>query len=165
MIPKLQNQQNLRRNSDIFVIVCGICRGLDKKQIFNWHNQPNTRPNFTKIKPAIEGEQNRFKSDYQQVSLMDVLSKNSVLVKRSEFFTGMCYKGCLEHLEITTGKVSYVCGINEMKLGPIILPNSSLSVLMRQFQIFGNFQFFFSSTFFPLPFLFLVSQTHANLIF
>ena len=33
MIPKLQNCQNLWRKQGIFVIVCGICRGVDKKQI------------------------------------------------------------------------------------------------------------------------------------
>ena len=50
MIPKLRNCQNLRRKRGIFVIVCGICRGVDKKQ--NWPRKP--RKCCTKIKPAIE---------------------------------------------------------------------------------------------------------------
>ena len=36
MTPKLRNCQNLRRKRGIFVIVCGICRGVDKKQIYKW---------------------------------------------------------------------------------------------------------------------------------
>ena len=38
----------------IFVIVCGICRGVDKKQISKWHNWPkNPHKYCTKIKPAL----------------------------------------------------------------------------------------------------------------
>ena len=33
MTPKLWNCQNLLRKRGIFLIVCGICRGVDKKQI------------------------------------------------------------------------------------------------------------------------------------
>ena len=42
------------RKRGIFVIVCGICRGMDKKQIFKWHNWPKKpRKCYTKIKPVL----------------------------------------------------------------------------------------------------------------
>ena len=54
MIPKLRNCQNLRRKREICVIVCGICRGVDKEKISKRHNWPKkTRKCCTKIKPVL----------------------------------------------------------------------------------------------------------------
>ena len=54
MIPKLQNCQNLRRKRGIFVIVCGICRGVDK-MLFSkcWYWYKKTGKCSTKIKPVL----------------------------------------------------------------------------------------------------------------
>ena len=52
-----QNFGNVKicgRQQGIFVIVCGICRGVDKKQLSKWHNWQKTRKYCTKIKPALE---------------------------------------------------------------------------------------------------------------
>ena len=55
MIPKLRNCQNLRREQGIFVIVCGICRSVDKKLISKWQNWPKKPRKFcTKIKPEVD---------------------------------------------------------------------------------------------------------------
>ena len=37
--------QNLWRKLGIFMIVCGIWRGMDKKQISKWHNLPKNHAN------------------------------------------------------------------------------------------------------------------------
>ena len=52
MIPKLRNCQNLQRKRGIFVIVSGICRGVDKMQFSKWHYWPK-KPHkcCTKINP------------------------------------------------------------------------------------------------------------------
>merc|ERR1712029_99438 len=43
------------RQHGIFVIVCGICRGVDKKQISKWHTWlKKPRKCFTKIKPVVQ---------------------------------------------------------------------------------------------------------------
>ena len=54
MIPKLRKWQNLRRQRGIFVIVCGICRGVDRMQFSKWHYCPRKPQNdWTKIKPVL----------------------------------------------------------------------------------------------------------------
>ena len=53
MIPKLRNCQNLRKATGNICDVCGICRGVDKKQISKrqkWTKKP--RKYCTKIKPV-----------------------------------------------------------------------------------------------------------------
>ena len=45
MIPKLWNCQNLQRKRGIFVIICGICQSVDKKQISKWHNAMGLKKN------------------------------------------------------------------------------------------------------------------------
>ena len=49
-MPKLGSLQNLQRELGIFVIICGICRGVDKKQVPKKHNWPKTMLKLHKIK-------------------------------------------------------------------------------------------------------------------
>ena len=65
MTPKLRNchVKICWRQWGIFVIVCGICQGVDKKQISKWQNWPKKpRKYCTKIKPEIvpAGKRSRF---------------------------------------------------------------------------------------------------------
>ena len=60
MISKLRNCQNLPRKRGIFVIVCGICRSVDKKQISRWHNWPRKRRKCcTKMMPNLHTHSQR----------------------------------------------------------------------------------------------------------
>ena len=68
MIPKLRNCKNLRGAGGIFVITCGICRGVDEA---NLQTSLKPRKFSTKIKPVLVVVRNKVSTSTLVVVLIE----------------------------------------------------------------------------------------------